>query len=217
MDASPQFPPLPEDVAFFEHAVLLTKDIYALHGSLEPIAMIKISDPKTGETQTMVLQSEPLNTTEDKQKFIAMIQLAGVTHNSPRSLVVLESYAMFDQDPRAMQLLQEITARGGSIQEHPNHFEAVAINLESDWGCISQTFKINRLHETMAELVPATEMEFYAKADPDSVIEGHMTGFHIPTSVRETPQGQKYAQMLSDNFALDLNPNPIAPEHLLKH
>src|SRR3546814_1120287 len=77
-------------------------------------------------------------------------------------------------------LIRQIKARGGSIREHPDHAEVVIILLESDRGSLSQTFKMNRLHEKMVELMPLDEQSYYDREDKNAAIAGNVTGFHIP-------------------------------------
>src|SRR3546814_20167412 len=92
MNITPQHSPDPQDVAFFDQAVELLKRVYILHGQLDPMALIEHIDPKTGEAKTLYLTQAPLSSTEEKMKFVARIQLAGITTQSKRSVVVLESW-----------------------------------------------------------------------------------------------------------------------------
>jgi hypothetical protein len=210
MNISPQFIPDPKDVAFFDQAADLMKRVYILHGQLDPMALIEHVDPKTNEPKTIYLTQAPLSSPEEKMKFVASIQLAGITVDSKRSVVVLESWSVITDTPEKLELMREIKARGGSIREHPDHVEVVTILLESDRGSLSQTFKMNRLHEKMVELVDFDELTYYDREDKNAVITGDVTGFHIPTDDRKTEEGLAYARMLSDTFSLTpgLLPDP---------
>src|SRR3546814_13173652 len=122
-------------------------------------------------------------------KFVASIQLAGITTQSKRRVVVLESWSVVTDTPESRELMRQIKARGGSIREHPDHAEVVIILLESDRGTLSQQFKVNRLHEKMGELMPLDEQSYYDREDKKAAIDGNVTGFHLPTKERTTDKG----------------------------
>src|SRR3546814_8829054 len=101
MNITPQHIPDPQDVAFFDQAVELMKRVYILHGQLDPMALIEHIDPKTGEATPLYLTQAPLSSTEEKMKFVASIQLAGITTQRKRSVVVLESWSVVTDTPES--------------------------------------------------------------------------------------------------------------------
>lgn len=207
MNSSPQFAPDPDDLAFFAECVDLIQRIYVMHGQLDPMAMIQ---QKLGELP-LFLTHPPLSSPEEKSKYVASIQHAGITLNSKRIVVALESWTMLNTDPEAIEALKAIKARGGSVQEHPDKVEVVAFILESDRGTIAQNFKMNRLHEKMVELLPIGEPDFFDRKDLNAVTTGPLTSFHVPSFVRGTDEGIAYAQMLADTFDLDAGRLPDPP------
>lgn len=213
MSFSSKFSPEPDDLAFFNECVDLIQRIYVMHGQLDPMAMIQ---QEPGELP-LFLTHAPLTTPEEKMKYIASIQHAGISLDSRRIVIALESWTVINPDPEALKLLKDIKARGGSIQEHPDHMEVVTFILESDRGTISQNFRINRLHEKMVELLPIENPVYYDRDDKDAVMVGPLTGFHIPTFVRETPEGIAYARMLADTFNLDAGRLPDPPPFKKAH
>src|SRR3546814_4674971 len=94
MNITPQHIPDPQDVAFFDQAVELMKRVYILHGQLDPMALIEHIDPKTDEAKPLYLTQPPLSSTEEKKKFVTRIQHAGITTQSKRSAVALESWSV---------------------------------------------------------------------------------------------------------------------------
>src|SRR3546814_11941368 len=144
------------------------KRVYILHGQLDPMALIEHIDPKTGEAKTLYLTQAPLSSTEEKMKCVASIQLAGITTQSKRSVVVLESWSVVTDTPDSRELIRQIKARGGTISEHPDHPEAVNILLASDPGMLSQTLKINRLPAQMGEPTPLDGQSNAEPADPNT-------------------------------------------------
>lgn len=208
MNTASEISPDPQDIEFFDEAVTIVQHIYLSHGSLQPLAMVQGIDEESGKTVTAYLEASDLDSDEAKSKFIATIQLAGAKLSSERSLVILESWALIDDSPEATRLMHEIHKRGGSIKEHPNHIEAVALVAESDAGTISQTFEINRHHPEMVELKAVTGRDFYPRGDPSKHFKGKLTGFHLPQEFRKTPKGAAYIEMLSHTFGMTLGPLP---------
>src|SRR3546814_20437237 len=96
--------------------------------------------------------------------------------------------------------MRQIKARGGSIREHPDHAEVVIILLESDRGSLSQTFKMNRLHEKMVELMPLDEQSYYDREDKNAAITGNVTGVHIHNKDRPTEEGHAYDRLQPETF-----------------
>src|SRR3546814_17988116 len=101
MNITPQHIPDPQDVAFFDQAVELMKRVYILHGQLDPMALIENIDPKTGEAKTLYLTQAPLSSTEEKMKFVARLQLAGITTQSKRGVVELESGSVVPEERKS--------------------------------------------------------------------------------------------------------------------
>src|SRR3546814_10303249 len=101
--------------------------------------------------------------------------------------------------------MRQIKARGGSIREHPDHAEVVIILLESDRGSLSQTFKMNRLHEKMVELMPLDEQSYYDREDKNAAIAGNVTGFNIPTKRSEKHTSELQSIMRNSYAVFSLN------------
>lgn len=173
-----------DDLDFIGFVSSIALGDYARSGSTSPFAVIGL------EQGAMIVPAEGLVDFESKQEFVNILRYLSIEHGGRRSAFAMEAWTMLSKDPEDVRIMEEISARRGSISEHPNASEVIYIISESDAGLTTCQYRIAR-SGTDVTLEPA-EFEFVERTFPP-VSHGMFSNFHVPVDFQSDPAAQQYA------------------------
>lgn len=175
-----------DDRQMLEAVAHIAQMTYAQQGHLAPFGAIQV------DRMVMIVPAGSMTTDEDKVRFIGLMRYLSIEKEGLRSAIAMESWVVRSRDPADLTLMNEIMARGGSLQEHPRVEEALCVIVESDAGCSQQMNIIVRDGDTVT--LEAGDVDFEERGASQD--RGLFSNFHVPTSIRSLPPVMAFADAM---------------------